>query len=85
MVEEDRVFQLEADVVHLMGEVERYRTATEDTLQQINWVIGYLTATKKGRLASSLSANREHIRSNLLDRAPQSVPTTEAETNRESA
>lgn len=82
---EDRVRQLEADVLHLMEEVDRYRTATDDALQQINWCIGYLAATNKGRIASALSANREHIRSNLLGRAPQAVPTTDTESGQESA
>ena len=82
---EDRVRQLEADVLHLMEEVDRYRTATDDALQQINWCIGYLAATKKGQIASALSVNREHIRSNLLGRAPQSVPTTDPEAGQESA
>ena len=82
---EERVRQLEAEVLHLMEEVDRYRTATDDALQQINWCIGYLAATKQGRIASSLSANREHIRSNLLGRAPQSVPTTDPEAGQESA
>ena len=80
---EDRVRELEADVLHLMEQVDRYRTATDDALQQINWCIGYLAATKKGRIASSLSVNREHIRSNLLGRAPQSVPTTDPEDGQE--
>jgi len=82
---EDRIRELEADVLHLMEQVDRYRTATDDALQQINWCIGYLAATKKGRIASSLSVNREHIRSNLLGRAPQSVPTTGPEAEEESA
>lgn len=82
---EERVRQLEAEVLHLMEEVDRYRTATDDLLQQINWCIGYLAATKQGRIASSLSVNREHIRSNLLGRAPQSVPTTDTEAGQESA
>lgn len=82
---EDRVRQLEADVLHLMEEVDRYRTATDDALQQINWCIGYLAATNKGRIASALSANREHIRSNLLGRAPQALPTTDTDAGQESA
>jgi hypothetical protein len=77
--EEDRVRQLETEVDRLMGEVDRYRTASEDTLQQINWCIGYFTATKNARIANSLSATRDHIRSNLLGQAPQSVPTTDTE------
>lgn len=66
-------------------EVDRYRTATDDALQQINRCIGYLAATKQGRIASSLSVDLEHIRSNLLGRAPQSVPTTDPEAGQESA
>ena len=84
-MEEERVRRLEQEVIRLMGEVDRYRTASDDTLQQINWCIGYLTATKKNRIAGFLSANRDHIRSSLLGRAPQSVPTTEAEAEQESA
>lgn len=76
---EDRVRELEDEVIRLMGEVDRYRTATDDTLQQINWCIGYLTGTRQVRLARSLSANRDHIRNNLLGRAAQSVPTAETE------
>lgn len=82
---EDRVRELEAEVLHLMEEVDRYRTATDDALQQINWCIGYLAATNKGRIASALSANREHIRSNLLGRAPQALPTTDTDAGQESA
>jgi hypothetical protein len=82
---QDRARQLEADVLHLMGEVDRYRTATDDTLQQINWCIGYLTASRNGRIASALSANRDRIRSKLLGLAPQSVPTSDREAGQESA
>jgi hypothetical protein len=84
-VEEDRVRQLEAEMLHLMEEVDRYRTATDDTLEQINWCIGYLAATGKGRIARALSPNRDYIRSNLLHRAPHSVPTTDAAPAPESA
>lgn len=82
---EDRVRQLEDEVVRLMGEVDRYRAAANDTLQQINWCIGYLTSTKKGGLAKSLSANRDYIRQGLLGRARQPVPTSESEDQEGSA
>ena len=31
----------------LMEEVERYRSAAEDTLQQLDWCIGYFAGSKK--------------------------------------
>jgi hypothetical protein len=72
---------LEAQVTELMKEVERFRTACEDTLQQLDWCIGYFTGCNKRGLAKSLSANRSTIRRNLLHRDEQSLPTN----NRESS
>ena len=72
---DDRIKELEAEVVHLMGEVDRYRTATEDALQQLDWCIGYFTGVNKKGVASSLSANRAYIRRHLLHREEESLPT----------
>ena len=55
--EMDRAHELELEVVHLMEEVERYRSAAEDALQQLDWCIGYLAGCQKGRVARVLSAN----------------------------
>jgi hypothetical protein len=73
----DRVNQLELEIVHLMGEVERYRSAAEDALQQLDWCIGYFAGNKNGRVAQALSANRAHIRRQSLKRAEQATPATE--------
>jgi hypothetical protein len=75
MADDDRVVQLEETVDELMREVDRYRTATEDALQQLDWCIGYFVGTNKRSIARSLGANRAHIRSNLLERAEQPLPT----------
>ena len=69
-----RVHELEQEVVHLMEEVDRYRTATEDALQQLDWCIGYFVGCGKSRLATSLGANRAYIRRHLLQRAAEPVP-----------
>ena len=69
-----RVQELEEEIVELMEEVDRYRTATEDALQQLDWCIGYFVGSGKSRLAKSLGANRAYIRRHLLNRAVQSVP-----------
>jgi hypothetical protein len=59
----------------LMEEVDKYRTATEDALQQLDWCIGYFTASKNRGVAKSLGSNRAYIRSKILKRAEQSLPT----------
>ena len=59
--ESDRIAELEHEVENLMEEVERYRSASEDALQQLEWCIGYLAGCRKGQVAKILSANRSHI------------------------
>jgi len=76
---DDRMAELEAEVASFMREVDRYRSATEDALQQLDWCIGYFTGTNKQTIAKSLGANRAYIRRNLLDRAEQAVPTASTE------
>lgn len=66
--------QLENRVVELMREVDRYRTATEDALQQLDWCIGYFTGCNKAGVARALSANRSAIRRHLLKRDEQALP-----------
>lgn len=75
--EKDRAHELELEVAHLMEEVERYRSAAEDALQQLDWCIGYFAGTKNGKVAQVLSANRAHIRRQYLKRADQTTPAAE--------
>jgi hypothetical protein len=56
-------------------QVERYRQAAEDALQQLDWCIGYLVGIRKQQIASSLSKNRSYIRTQLLGREEEPVPT----------
>ena len=72
--DEDRVKELELEVERLMREVDKYRTAAEDALQQLDWCIGYFTGANKPSLAKSLSANRSYIRRNLLKREDAGMP-----------
>ncbi|MER6936527.1 hypothetical protein ABTX24_13395 [Nocardioides sp. NPDC127514] len=72
--DDSQVQELEREVEHLMEEVDRYRTAAEDALQQLDWCIGYFVGSGKSRLAASLGANRSYIRRHLLERAEQPVP-----------
>ena len=59
----------------LEEEVDRYRRASEDALQQLDWCIGYLHGCGKTGLARGLATNRSHIRQHLLQRSKQPVPT----------
>ena len=64
-----------ARIRELGNEVERYRQASEDALQQLDWCIGYLCGSGKSAVAKSLSKNRAYIRKYLLRRAEQPLPT----------
>jgi hypothetical protein len=43
-------------------DVERYRRAAEETLDQIDWCIGYLYRIRKPEIARALERNRATIR-----------------------
>jgi hypothetical protein len=43
-------------------EVERYRRAAEETLDQIEWCIGYLYRIRKPEIARAVERNRSSIR-----------------------
>ena len=64
-----------ARIRELGNEVERYRQASEDALQQLDWCIGYMCGSGKTGVAKSLSKNRAYIRTSLLKRAEQPLPT----------
>jgi hypothetical protein len=74
MPESGRIAELEQEVARLMKEVDRYRTAAEDALQQLDWCIGYFSGAHKSQVARALSANRGHIRRQLMRRSDQALP-----------
>jgi hypothetical protein len=63
----------------LENELERYRRASEDALQQLDWCIGYMHGSGKKGIARSLARNRAHIRTHLLKRSEQPVPSQETD------
>ena len=60
-------------------EVERYRRAAEDALQQLDWAIGYLHGIRKTDISRALAKNRSFIRTQLMGRQEQSLPTQETD------
>lgn len=67
--------QRSARIRELEAEMERYRQASEDALQQLDWCIGYLHGAGQTGIARSLSRNRTYIRTHLMGRAEQPVPS----------
>jgi hypothetical protein len=61
------------------GEVERYRQAAEDALQQLDWCIGYLHGIRKLDVSRALAKNRSYIRKQLLKREEQPLPAQQTE------
>jgi hypothetical protein len=72
--ERQQIAELEREVDHLMKEVDRYRTAAEDTMQQLDWCIGFFAGNHKPEIARELNSNLIEIRRQSLRRAAQSVP-----------
>ena len=60
-------------------ELERYRRAAEDALQQLDWCIGYLHGIKKIGISRALARNRAHIRTQLLQREEEPMPAQETD------
>ena len=60
-------------------EVRRYRQAAEDALQQLDWCIGYLHGIRKTDISRALARNRSQIRTQLMHRDEQPVPTQETD------
>ena len=42
-------------------ETERYRTAAEDAMRQLEWCIAYLRRLRKESIAASIDRNRKSI------------------------
>jgi hypothetical protein len=60
-------------------EVERYRQAAEDALQQLDWCIGYLHGIRKVDVSRALARNRSHIRQQLLKQDEEPLPAQQVD------
>jgi len=57
------------------GDVDRYRQAAEDALQQLDWAIGYLHGINKTEISKALAKNRSFIRQRLMGQAEEPMPS----------
>jgi len=76
--DDDRIKELELEVERLEHDLEKYRRASEDALEQLGWCVGYFTGVNKSKLARSLATNIAHIRRNLLKRQELEIPVSES-------
>jgi len=60
-------------------QLERYRRAAEDALQQLDWAIGYLHGIRKVEISRALAKNRSYIRTKLLDRGEEPDPSKQTD------
>lgn len=56
-------------------EIDRYRQAATDALEQLDWCIGYLHGIHKTKISTQLAKNRAHIKKSLLKQAAEPVPS----------
>jgi hypothetical protein len=76
---QDSQQRAQARIRELEEEVERYRRASEDALSELDWCIGYLHGSGKRGLARALSKSRGYIRTQLMKRAEQPLPSQETD------
>ena len=60
-------------------ELDRYRQAAEDALQQLDWCIGYLHGIRKVDISRALAKNRSFIRTKLLEKPEEPVPAQQTD------
>ena len=50
-------------------EIERYRRAAEETLNQLEWCVNYLYSIRKNSIASAIAKNRKQIQRQMRESA----------------
>ncbi|HET6875994.1 MAG TPA: hypothetical protein VFH38_00540 [Jatrophihabitans sp.] len=74
----DHIKELEVELERLNGDVERYRNACYDAMQQLGWCIGYFAGSHKPKYARAMANNLAYIRRAVLNRAPEEMPPAHA-------
>jgi hypothetical protein len=54
---------------------DRYRTAAEDALRQLDWAIDYLHRIRKTDISRALARNRSYIRRQLMNWKDEPPPS----------
>jgi hypothetical protein len=57
------------------GDAARYEQAATETLEMLDWCIGYFVGIHKDQIASRLASNRRHIKEDLMHEPEEPLPT----------
>jgi hypothetical protein len=60
--DEDQINELEGQVERMQHEVDQYRRATEDCLQELGWCSGYFAGIRQRGIGCALAFNVGQIR-----------------------
>lgn len=60
------------------SEADRYEQASTETLELIDWCIGYFVGIHKDGIASQLASNRRHIKEDLMHEPEEPLPTSKS-------
>ncbi len=77
MSADTQVAELQQELDHLMEEVERYRSAAEDAMQQLDWCIGYFAGSRR-RLGPRTQREQVAHPTQYLRREAQSTPSSKS-------
>jgi hypothetical protein len=58
------------------SEADRYEQAATESLELLDWCIGYFVGSKKGAIAAELASNRRYIKENLMREPEEPLPTS---------
>jgi hypothetical protein len=58
------------------SEADRYEQAATESLELLDWCIGYFVGSKKGQIAAELASNRRYIKENLMQEREEPLPTS---------
>lgn len=61
-----------------LSAADRYEQAATETLEMLDWCIGYFTATHKDSIASRLASNRRYIKERLMREPAQPLPASKS-------
>ena len=61
------------------AELELYRRAAEDALQQLDWCVGYFHGIRKIEISRALAKKRSQIRTQLLQKPAEPLPAEQTD------
>jgi hypothetical protein len=61
------------------SETDRYEQAATETLEMLDWCIGFFVGIHKDQIASRLASNRRYIKEHLMHEPEEPLPTGDSD------